>query len=91
MMAMSRDYHVTITLGRVARAGRTGSAYSLVSSNELPYCFDLHLFIGRSLLLARPDCDNDERLGMTLAIFEEGVLSTFHSRGVRFGTAVHSG
>ncbi|XP_070534203.1 ATP-dependent RNA helicase DDX54-like [Ptychodera flava] len=39
-------------VGRVARAGRSGTAYSLVSSDELPYLLDLHLFLGRSLTYA---------------------------------------
>ena len=38
--------------GRVARAGRTGVAYSLVSVDEVPYLLDLHLFLGRGLQLA---------------------------------------
>lgn len=42
------------SIGRVARAGRSGTAYSLVAPDELPYLLDLHLFLGRSLTLARP-------------------------------------
>eukprot|EP00808_Paulinella_micropora_P009186 g25106.t1 len=38
--------------GRVARAGRTGLAYSLVNTDELPYMLDLFLFLGRPLLMA---------------------------------------
>lgn len=41
-------------VGRVARAGRSGTAYSLVAPEEVPYLLDLHLFLGRSLTLARP-------------------------------------
>ncbi|XP_058137371.1 ATP-dependent RNA helicase DDX54 isoform X2 [Dasypus novemcinctus] len=41
-------------VGRVARAGRSGTAYSLVAPDEVPYLLDLHLFLGRSLALARP-------------------------------------
>ncbi|KAL0610723.1 ATP-dependent RNA helicase DDX54 [Plecturocebus cupreus] len=41
-------------VGRVARAGRSGTAYSLVAPDEIPYLLDLHLFLGRSLTLARP-------------------------------------
>ncbi|XP_075389692.1 ATP-dependent RNA helicase DDX54 isoform X2 [Tenrec ecaudatus] len=41
-------------VGRVARAGRSGTAYSLVAPDEVPYLLDLHLFLGRSLTLARP-------------------------------------
>ena len=37
--------------GRVARAGRSGVAYSLVSSDEVAYMLDLHLFLGQTLRL----------------------------------------
>jgi len=36
-------------VGRAARAGRVGTAYSLVSPEELPYMIDLHLFLGKKL------------------------------------------
>ncbi|XP_078050326.1 ATP-dependent RNA helicase DDX54 [Augochlora pura] len=36
-------------VGRCARAGRTGTAYNIVSSDEYAYLVDLHLFLGRSL------------------------------------------
>ncbi|GAB4823750.1 hypothetical protein N2152v2_010796 [Parachlorella kessleri] len=35
--------------GRAARAGRTGTAYSLLTREELPYLLDLHLFLSRPL------------------------------------------
>lgn len=38
----------------MARAGRSGTAYSLVAPDEVPYLLDLHLFLGRALTLARP-------------------------------------
>ncbi|KAK5650227.1 hypothetical protein RI129_001256 [Pyrocoelia pectoralis] len=38
-------------VGRCARAGRTGTAYSLVTADEYPYMLDLHLFLGQSLLI----------------------------------------
>ncbi|KAG5182404.1 P-loop containing nucleoside triphosphate hydrolase protein [Tribonema minus] len=34
-------------VGRAARQGRTGTAFSLVEPEELPYMMDLHLFLGR--------------------------------------------
>lgn len=37
-------------VGRVARAGRSGSAYSLVSPDEMPYLVDLNGFLGKGLL-----------------------------------------
>ena len=39
-------------LGRVARAGRSGTAYSLISSDEVPYMLDLHLCLGKSVSLS---------------------------------------
>ncbi|GAA5804121.1 hypothetical protein HPULCUR_009607 [Helicostylum pulchrum] len=39
-------------VGRAARAGRRGWAYSFVTSEELPYLVDLQLFLTRPLILA---------------------------------------
>eukprot|EP00755_Sulcionema_specki_P004095 Sspe_Gene.29230::Locus_13750_Transcript_1_1_Confidence_1.000_Length_2543::g.29230::m.29230/K14808/DDX54, DBP10; ATP-dependent RNA helicase DDX54/DBP10 len=36
-------------VGRAARAGRSGVAYSIVSKDEIPHVIDLHLFLGRPL------------------------------------------
>lgn len=36
-------------VGRTARAGRTGWAWSFVTANELPHLLDLQLFLGRPL------------------------------------------
>ncbi|XP_050465860.1 ATP-dependent RNA helicase DDX54 [Cataglyphis hispanica] len=38
-------------VGRCARAGRVGTAYNIVSSDEYPYLLDLHLFLGRPLTI----------------------------------------
>ena len=38
-------------VGRTARAGNRGWAYTIVSENELPYLLDLELFLGRKVLL----------------------------------------
>ena len=38
-----------VCTGRVARAGRSGCAYSLVGAGEVGYVIDLHLFLGRPL------------------------------------------
>ena len=35
----------------MARAGRSGTAYSLVSSDEVAYMLDLHLFLGLGVKL----------------------------------------
>lgn len=38
-------------VGRTARAGNKGWAYSIVSEQELPYLLDLEIFLGRKILL----------------------------------------
>lgn len=38
-------------VGRAARAGRSGCAYSLVSMDELPYLIDLQMFLGHKLVV----------------------------------------
>ncbi|CAG8575706.1 1365_t:CDS:10 [Acaulospora colombiana] len=55
-------------VGRTARAGRRGFAYSLVTSEELPYLLDLQLFLGRRLLIGSsntltPDYTSDIIVG----------------------------
>ena len=44
--------------GRVARAGRTGTAYSIVTSEEMPYLIDLQIFLGKTLSLSENSPDN---------------------------------
>lgn len=39
-------------VGRAARAGRTGSAYSFVTNDDMPYLLDLHLFLSKPLIPA---------------------------------------
>ncbi|GBC00003.1 hypothetical protein RclHR1_03700010 [Rhizophagus clarus] len=55
-------------VGRTARAGRRGWAYSLITSEELPYLLDLHLFLGRRLVIgstasSQPDYTSDIIMG----------------------------
>lgn len=38
-------------VGRTARAGNAGWAYSIVAENELPYLLDLELFLAKKILL----------------------------------------
>jgi len=47
-------------VGRVARAGRSGNAYSLLTSDELSFVIDLHLFLGRPLKVCSTKTKNDE-------------------------------
>ncbi|XP_074776810.1 ATP-dependent RNA helicase DDX54 isoform X1 [Athene noctua] len=70
-------------VGRVARAGRSGIAYSLVAPDEMPYVFDLHLFLGRPLILAAAQMPADAggvlgRVPQSLMDDEECLLLTDH-------------
>ena len=40
-------------VGRTARAGNKGWAYSIVGDSELPYLLDLEIFLGRKILLSK--------------------------------------
>uniref|UniRef100_A0A1B6CZ60 RNA helicase n=1 Tax=Clastoptera arizonana TaxID=38151 RepID=A0A1B6CZ60_9HEMI len=42
-------------VGRCARAGRSGTAFSLISNDEFCYLIDLHLFLGRPLSIVSND------------------------------------
>ena len=39
-------------VGRVARAGRTGTAFSFMTSEDMPYLLDLHLFLSKPIRAA---------------------------------------
>ncbi|XP_011887706.1 PREDICTED: ATP-dependent RNA helicase DDX54 isoform X2 [Cercocebus atys] len=82
-------------VGRVARAGRSGTAYSLVAPDEIPYLLDLHLFLGRSLALARPLEDPSEwecmgqTTGITMASIYGPPTMGFHLQSCWFPGPVH--
>ncbi len=56
-LVLNYDYPATPKLfvhrvGRAARAGRDGRALSIVSSDEMPYMLDTHLFLSRGVQVA---------------------------------------
>uniref|UniRef100_A0AAY5L0L2 ATP-dependent RNA helicase DDX54 n=1 Tax=Esox lucius TaxID=8010 RepID=A0AAY5L0L2_ESOLU len=68
-------------VGRVARAGRSGASYSLVCTDEIPFLYDLHLFLGRPLQLATPEHHPDGvfgRVPQSILDDEESQLITAH-------------
>uniref|UniRef100_A0A8C1PW78 RNA helicase n=1 Tax=Cyprinus carpio TaxID=7962 RepID=A0A8C1PW78_CYPCA len=74
-------------VGRVARAGRGGTAVSLVCSDEVPYLYDLHLFLGRPVQLAHlehtPDADGVfGRVPQSILDDEESQLLTAHENSL---------
>lgn len=72
-------------VGRVARAGRTGTAYSLVGGDEVAHMVDLHLFLGRPLKEAQKDsqAQDDGLLGSVPQLLidaEQNFLNTAHEQ-----------
>ncbi|XP_071476984.1 ATP-dependent RNA helicase DDX54-like [Diadema antillarum] len=74
-------------VGRVARAGRSGTAYSIIAPDELPYLIDLHLFLGKDIALVKKDSkisvEADGHLGrvpQSVVDEEESLLRNYHKR-----------
>jgi ATP-dependent RNA helicase DDX54/DBP10 len=67
-------------VGRCARAGRSGTAYSLVTPDEYPYLLDLHLFLGRPLTIATKIWSEASVGRIPQALLEEqhGALLSLH-------------
>lgn len=64
-------------VGRAARAGRHGWAYSLVTPSELPYVVDLALFLTRQLVVGNKEKEKsnvDYTSGIILGAFPKDVL-----------------
>ncbi|XP_056146578.1 ATP-dependent RNA helicase DDX54 [Lampris incognitus] len=74
-------------VGRVARAGRSGTSYSLVCPDEVPFVYDLHLFLGRPLQLATPEHTPDSdgvfgRVPQSILDDEDSQLITAHENSM---------
>ncbi|XP_012671616.1 ATP-dependent RNA helicase DDX54 [Clupea harengus] len=74
-------------VGRVARAGRGGTAFSLVCQDEVPFVYDLHLFLGRPMQLAVHDHQKDAdgvfgRVPQSILDDEEGELLTAYDNSL---------
>ncbi|CAO3692294.1 unnamed protein product [Rhizopus stolonifer] len=61
-------------VGRAARAGRRGWAYSLVTSEELPYLVDLELFLTRPLVLGGEKEEYDYTSELVIGTLPTDVL-----------------
>ncbi|TFK75402.1 DEAD-domain-containing protein [Pluteus cervinus] len=64
-------------VGRTARAGRQGWAWSFITNGELPHLLDLQLFLGRPLRSRIDENDNDDR-----AYIDTLVLGSFEREKV---------
>lgn len=71
-------------VGRCARAGRSGTAYSLITSDEYAYLLDLHLFLGKPLsIVAASSPDGDiGRIPQSLLEVQQGTLINLHEQFV---------
>ncbi|CAH1278786.1 unnamed protein product [Diabrotica balteata] len=71
-------------VGRCARAGRSGTAYSLVSPDEFAYLLDLHLFLGRPLSLTNASNKNGTvgRIPQTLIEEQHSHILSMHNNNV---------
>ncbi|RZB58826.1 ATP-dependent RNA helicase DDX54 [Asbolus verrucosus] len=71
-------------VGRCARAGRSGTAYSLVGPDEHAYLLDLHLFLGRPLEIVTRSAKGGSvgRLPRSLIEEQHGALLTLHENNV---------
>ncbi|OMH84819.1 ATP-dependent RNA helicase dbp10 [Zancudomyces culisetae] len=63
-------------VGRVARAGKRGWAYSLVSPQELPYLLDLQLFLDRPLVVGNSKTEYNYATDLVLGQLPAEYIST---------------
>lgn len=74
-------------VGRVGRAGRSGTAYSMVCQDEMPFVYDLHLFLGRPVQFATAEHSKDSdgvfgRVPQTILDDESSHLITAHENSL---------
>ncbi len=69
-------------VGRAARAGRSGSAYSLMASDELPYLIDLQLFLGQGLVIGDTDGNDASSSNLVIGTFLQEWLDN-EQEGIR--------
>lgn len=54
----------------MGRAGRSGTAYSMICQDEMPFVFDLHLFLGRPVQFATSEHTKGRHLRMSALILD---------------------
>ncbi|XP_068190834.1 ATP-dependent RNA helicase DDX54 [Antennarius striatus] len=74
-------------VGRVGRAGRTGAAYSMICQDEMPFVYDLHLFLGRPVQFATTEHTQDcegvfGRVPQSIIDDESAHLNTAHENSL---------
>ncbi len=74
--------------GRVARAGMSGTAYSFVGIDEVAHVIDLHLFLGRSVKLAKHNNKNAGKYMVITSLNAEHIPTIVHQHRT-CGTYIH--
>lgn len=73
-------------VGRVARAGRSGNAFSLVSPDETPFLLDLHLFLDKPLKFSNTNMSDEDGLcgnvPQSIVDDEADILQSWHNLSV---------
>uniref|UniRef100_A0A8C9ZA82 ATP-dependent RNA helicase DDX54 n=1 Tax=Sander lucioperca TaxID=283035 RepID=A0A8C9ZA82_SANLU len=72
-------------VGRVGRAGRSGIAYSLICPDEMPFVYDLHLFLGRPVQFATHEHTQEGvfgRVPQSILDDESSHLTTIHENSL---------
>ncbi|GAB4833094.1 Putative DEAD-box ATP-dependent RNA helicase 29 [Ancistrocladus abbreviatus] len=62
-------------VGRAARAGRTGTAYSFLTSEDMPYLLDLHLFLSKPIRAAPTEEQVLQDMDGMMAIIDEAIAN----------------
>ncbi|XP_040053994.2 ATP-dependent RNA helicase DDX54 [Gasterosteus aculeatus] len=81
-------------VGRVGRAGRSGVAYSMICPDEMPFVYDLHLFLGRPVQFATPEHAKDSegvfgRVPQGILDDESSHLTTAHENSLDLQNMLH--
>ncbi|KAL0432252.1 UNVERIFIED_CONTAM: putative DEAD-box ATP-dependent RNA helicase 29 [Sesamum latifolium] len=69
-------------VGRAARAGRTGTAFSFVTTEDMPYLLDLHLFLSKPIKPAPTEEEVLRDMDGVMARIDQAVANgeTFYGR-----------
>lgn len=62
-------------VGRAARAGRTGTAYSFLTSEDMPYLLDLHLFLSKPVRPAPSEEEVVQDMEGVLAKIDQAIAN----------------
>ncbi|KAL6096870.1 ddx54 [Pungitius sinensis] len=81
-------------VGRVGRAGRSGVAYSMICPDEMPFVYDLHLFLGRPVQFATAEHSKDSegvfgRVPQGILDDESSHLTTAHENSLDLQNMLH--